>query len=271
MAVGKIPLMSPDGQVVTLAELARVRERSGQSVILHRGAQRVQLVTANVTGSAGRFASLAAERLARLRLAPGDYLRVDGTAQASAHARAQLWVDFLLAMLAILALLFIALGDVRSVGLLMVNLPFALLGGIVAIWVARLPVSLGAAVGFVTVFGITLRNAIMLLSHYRTLVIEEGRPWNRETVEMGAMNRLAPILMTASVTALGLLPLALGAHRAGQEIGGPMAIVILGGLISSTALSLLIVPTLALRVVRFSPTEAQMGFADPGASATLDS
>jgi len=254
-AVGEVPLVSSTGLIVPLAALARIRERPGQSLILHRGAQRVQVVTANVTGSAGQFVSLARRRLAGVPLAPGDYLRVGGTATASGRARLELTLDFLLALAAILGFLVIALRDVRSVGLLMANLPFALVGGVAAIWIAGLPVSLGAAVGFVTVFGITLRNAIMLLSHYRTLVLEEGRPWNRETAELGAMHRLAPILMTASVTALGLLPLALRPHLAGQEIEGPMAIVILGGLFSSTALTLLVLPMLALRFARFEPTE----------------
>ncbi len=258
-AIGRVPLVSPTGLVVPLAALARIRERSGQSVILHRGAQRVQIVTANVTGSAARFVAAARRRLASVPLASADYLRVGGTAVASGRARLQLTLDFLLALVAILALLFIALRDARTVGLLMVNLPFALVGGIAALWIARLPVSLGAAVGFVTVFGITLRNAIMLLSHFRTLVLEEGRPWNRETAELGAMHRLAPIVMTAAVTALGLLPLALGAHRPGQEIEGPMAMVILGGLVSSTALTLLVLPTLALRFVRFEVEDAWEG------------
>ena len=254
-AVGEVPLVSPTGLVVPLGVLAHIRERAGQSVILHRGAQRVQIVTANVTGSAARFVFLARRRLASVALSHGEYLRVGGTAIASSQARLQLSLDFILALAAILALLFIALRDARTVGLLTVNLPFALVGGIAAIWVARLPISLGAAVGFVTVFGITLRNAIMLLSHYRTLVIEEGRPWSRETAELGAMHRMAPILMTASVTALGLLPLALGARRPGQEIEGPMAMVILGGLFSSTALTLLVLPTLALRFARFETTD----------------
>ena len=250
-AIDNVPLVSPSGLVVRLAALAHIRERSGQSIILHRAARRVQIVTANVTGGAGRFVALARRRLAALALARGDYLHIGGTATASSRARLQLMLDFALALAAILALLVIALRDAWVVGLLTVNLPFALLGGIAVIWVARLPVSLGAAVGFVTVFGITLRNGIMLLSHYRTLVLEERRPWNRETAELGAMHRLAPILMTASVTALGLLPLAARPHLAGQEIEGPMAMVILGGLFSSTALTLLVLPTLALRFGRF--------------------
>ncbi len=254
-AIAKVPLVNRDGTVVLLGALAQIRERSGQSLILHRGAQRVQLVTANVSGSAGRFVTLARRRLAHLPLASGDYLRIGGTAAASGQARLQLALDFALALAAILGLLVIALRDGRTVALLAVNLPFALVGGVAAIWIAGLPVSLGAAVGFVTVFGITLRNAIMLLSHYRSLVTEDGLPWSWETARLGAMNRLTPILMTASVTALGLLPLAIGAHLPGQEIEGPMAIVILGGLFSSTALTLLVLPTLALRFARFEAAQ----------------
>jgi Cu/Ag efflux pump CusA len=100
------------------------------------------------------------------------------------------------------------------------------------------------------VFGITLRNAIMLLSHYRSLVEVERLPWSATTAQTGAMDRLSPILITASVTALGLLPIALGSNLPGQEIQGPMAIVILGGLCSSTVLTLLVLPMLAIRFAR---------------------
>ena len=102
-------------------------------------------------------------------------------------------------------------------------------------------------VGFVTLFGITMRNSIMLISHYEHLVSAEGMTWNLEAAIRGASERLAPILMTATVTGLGLLPLALGTGDPGREIEGPMAIVILGGLATSTVLNLLLLPTLALR------------------------
>ena len=105
--------------------------------------------------------------------------------------------------------------------------------------------------GFVTLFGITLRNAIMMLAHYQYLVTEQGLPWVSATAIRGASDRLLPILMTALVTGLGLLPVALASERPGGEIDGPMAIVILGGLVTSTVLNLLILPTLALRHGRF--------------------
>jgi Cu/Ag efflux pump CusA len=111
--------------------------------------------------------------------------------------------------------------------------------------------SLGTLVGFVTLFGITARNSIMMISHFEHLVSVEGMTWGMEAALRGASERLTPILMTALVTALGLLPLALGSGEAGREIEGPMALVILGGLLTSTLLNLLVLPTLALRYGRF--------------------
>ena len=143
--------------------------------------------------------------------------------------------------------------------LVLANLPFALVGGVLAIFLVgyfgddgRGSLSLGTLVGFVTLFGITMRNSIMMISHYDHLVKVENLPWGIETALRGATERLIPILMTALVTALGLLPLALGSGAAGREIEGPMAIVILGGLVNSTALNLLVLPVLALRFGKFS-------------------
>jgi Cu/Ag efflux pump CusA len=117
--------------------------------------------------------------------------------------------------------------------------------------------SLGSLVGFITLFGITLRNSIMLISHYEHLTSEEGMSWGLEAAIRGASERVTPILMTALVTGLGLLPLALGSGDPGREIEGPMATVILGGLVTSTLLNLLVLPTLALRYGRFEPVGAQ--------------
>jgi Cu/Ag efflux pump CusA len=137
----------------------------------------------------------------------------------------------------------------------LLNLPFALVGGVLAVFASGGLLSLGTLVGFVTLFGITMRNSIMMISHFECLVHEERRPWGVETALRGAAERFVPIVMTALVTALGLLPLAIGTGEAGREIEGPMAIVILGGLLTSTALNLFLLPTLALRYASF-PTEA---------------
>jgi Cu/Ag efflux pump CusA len=135
--------------------------------------------------------------------------------------------------------------------LVLANLPFALVGGVVAVALSDRILSLGSLVGFVTLFGIATRNAVMLISHYEHLVTVEGAAWGWDTALRGASERLGPILMTATVTGLALLPLALGSGDPGREIEGPMAIVILGGLATSTLLSLFVLPTLALRYVKF--------------------
>ena len=161
------------------------------------------------------------------------------------------------AIAAIMMLLFLALRSMRSLLLVLVNLPFALVGGVAAVLFMGGVVSIGSMVGFVTLFGITLRNSIMLISHYKHLVQAEGMTWGPEAALRGASERLVPILMTALVTALALLPLAIGSHVPGQEIEGPMAIVILGGLITSTLLNLLILPAIALKFGRFDKITAE--------------
>lgn len=156
-----------------------------------------------------------------------------------------------LAGLGIILLLSVIMMNYRNLLLVLANIPFALVGGVFAVWAMGGMLSLGPLVGFITLFGITLRNSIMLISHYEHLVAVEGMEWGLEAAMRGASERLAPILMTATVTGLGLLPLAIGSGAPGREIEGPMAIVILGGLITSTALNLHILPSLALRYGRF--------------------
>jgi Cu/Ag efflux pump CusA len=157
----------------------------------------------------------------------------------------------LIAAVIIVCLLYIAFGNVRNLLLVLVNVPFALVGGVLAALLAGGELSLGSMVGFVTLFGITMRNSIMMISHFEHLVSVEDVTWGHDAAMRGASERLLPILMTAVVTALGLLPLAIGSGTAGREIEGPMAIIILGGLFTSTALNLLVLPTLALRHGRF--------------------
>jgi Cu/Ag efflux pump CusA len=131
--------------------------------------------------------------------------------------------------------------------LVMANLPFSLLGGVLIIAATRIGLSLGSLVGLVTVFGISARNAILQLAHYEHMVEREGMTWDFALVLRGANERLVPILMTATVTALGLAPLAAGLHSPGQEIESPMAITVLGGLVSSTLLNLIVLPVLVHR------------------------
>jgi len=148
------------------------------------------------------------------------------------------------------------MGSHRNLLLVLLNIPFALVGGVLAALATGGELSLGSLVGFVTLFGITLRNPIMMISHYEHLVAVEDMSWGLDAAIRGASERLAPIAMTALVTGLGLLPLALGSGDPGREIEGPMAIVILGGLVTSTALNVLVLPTLALRHGKFEKTDS---------------
>jgi Cu/Ag efflux pump CusA len=186
------------------------------------------------------------------------YAVFSGTAEATKKAQQQLLMNSVIAGAGILLLLVVVTGNWRNLLLILANLPFALVGGVLAVVLTTVfgeagegGLNIGSLVGFVTLFGITTRNSIMMISHFEHLVQVEGMTWGLETAIRGASERLIPILMTAIVTAIGLLPLAIGTGEAGREIEGPMAIVILGGLITSTVLNLLVLPTLALRYGRF--------------------
>jgi Cu/Ag efflux pump CusA len=142
-------------------------------------------------------------------------------------------------------------GSTRLAILSFLTLPSALVGGVLAAWLGSGVISLGSLVGFFTVFGIAARNGIMMINHFQHLEREEGEPFGRELVIRGARERLSPILMTALATGLALVPLAIAGDLPGHEIEHPMAIVILGGLVTSTLLNLFVVPSLYLR---FAPS-----------------
>lgn len=251
--VGSLPLRNPQGTTVLLKQLADIQQTIGRYQIQHTAGQRLQTVTASVRGRAvSDFVYEAQMRIKREVAFPhGTYAVFSGEAQARAQSQHDLLANAALAGIGIVLLLFIALRSTRALLLVLLNLPFALVGGVATVLVMGGSLSLGSLVGFVTLFGITLRNSIMLVSHYQHLVNREGMRWGPDAARRGASERLVPILMTALVTALGLLPLAIYSGAPGNEIEGPMAMVILGGLITSTALNLLVLPTLALRFGRF--------------------
>jgi Cu/Ag efflux pump CusA len=194
----------------------------------------------------------------------GTYAVFSGESEARTQSQRDLLANGAMAAVGIALLLFLALKSRRGVALVLVNLPFALVGGVLSVAFTGGDLSLGGMVGFVTLFGISLRNSIMLISHYEHLVHVDGMPWGMDAAVRGASERLIPILMTALVTALALLPLAFTSGAAGNEIEGPMAIVILGGLATSTLLNLIVLPTLALRYGRF---ERDLS-AGPGATSS---
>ncbi|MCG5076773.1 efflux RND transporter permease subunit [Paraburkholderia tagetis] len=256
--IGKLMVRNADGYAVPLATLATIRQVAGRYQITHDGGQRMQAVAVNLGNRpVSDFVKEAQARVTREIAMPlGTYAVFSGESEARAQSQRDLLAYGGIALVGIALLLFLAMKNRRAVVLVLVNLPFALVGGVLSVVLTGANLSLGSMVGFVTLFGISLRNSIMLISHYEHLVHVDRQAWNMETAVRGASERLVPILMTALVTALALLPLAATSGAPGNEIEGPMAIVILGGLLTSTALNLIVLPTLALRYGRFTRDEA---------------
>jgi CzcA family heavy metal efflux pump len=265
--VGDLPLRSPGGAYVPLKQIADVYQTSGRYQVLHEGARRVQTVTANVTGTdLISFVRAAKAGIgSKVQLPAGTYIQFAGAAEAQSRSQRDLVVNSLIAIVGIVLLLSIVTRNWRNLLLVLANLPFALVGGVLALYATGGQLTLGGMVGFVTLFGITLRNSILMIAHYEHLVEVEGRQWGLSAAIVGAADRLTPILMTSIVTGLGILPLAIGMNDPGREIQGPMAIVILGGLLTSMALNLLVLPALALRYGRFERPQDE--FARPAVSA----
>jgi Cu/Ag efflux pump CusA len=251
-SIGALRIRTPTGRELPLSALADVTLESGRARILHESGQRRQVVTLNATTSDVVGLVEAAQRAIteKVKLPDGVYLKFGGAAEAASAASRDLALHSSIAAVGVLLLLMLAFPDWRSIVLILINVPFALVGGVIAVALGGGSVSIGSLVGFVTLFGISARNTIMLISHYAHLIGAEGAHWSGQTVLRGARERLTPILMTAVVTGLGLLPLALGSGEAGREVEGPMASVILGGLVSSTVLNLLVMPALVLRYLR---------------------
>jgi CzcA family heavy metal efflux pump len=247
-AAGEITVRSVDGRLVPLSGIATVALNATRSEVLHDGGRRRQVVTANSTGAdvAGLARRIQAAVAAEVSLPPGVYLEYSGAAEGQKVAQQELLINVAVAAVGIIALLILAFGGGRPAVLILSSAPSALAGGVAAVALSGGVISLGALVGFVTLFGIAARNSILLVAHADFLVTEEGAAWNLHTVLRATRERLAPILMTALVTGLGMVPLALGSGEAGREVQGPMATVILGGLATSTVLSLLLLPPLIL-------------------------
>jgi CzcA family heavy metal efflux pump len=233
---------------VPLSQVARVAPTESRFRVTHDGGQRYVSITFNVEGR-GLQATVddAKAKVAALKLPPGTYVEFSGAAAAQTASRNELLLYTAFALVLVGLILAICFHWRANSWLVLVNLPFSLIGAVAAIAATGIGLTVGTMVGLVTVFGISARNAILLLAHYEHLVEVEGAPWNAETVQRGARERLVPILMTATVTALGLLPLAIGMNQPGQEIEGPMAVTVLGGLVTSTLLNLVVLPALAER------------------------
>jgi Cu/Ag efflux pump CusA len=249
--VSHLLIDTPGGGHVELGRVAQLRVNSTPSDITRIDGSNKIDVLANVSGSnLGGAISAVRARLARIHLPLGYHVDLVGEAAERQAAQNRLLEMGLAAVVVILLLLQAAFSDARLAALMFLSLPVALVGGVLAAWLAVGTISLGALVGFFAVLGIAARNGILMISHLQHLEREEGEPFSFQLVIRGTSERLAPVLMTALATALALAPLVIFGNRPGQEIENPMAIVILGGLASSTLMNLFVLPALYLRFGR---------------------
>lgn len=230
-----------------LGSVARIDKTLGPNLINRENVQRRIIVTANVAGRDARSAALEADRKLRegVTLGPGYRIELGGEFEAEASASRTIVALSVVALLGMVGLLYAAFRSLRDVAIVMVNLPLALVGGVVAVWLGGGVLSVASLVGFITLFGIAARNGIMMITHMRQL-IAEGHS-THDAVVQGSLDRLVPILMTALTAALALVPIVLATGEPGNEIQAPMAAVILGGLTSSTLLNLVVLPSLFAR------------------------
>ncbi len=248
-ALEQLPIDTPNGGRVALGKVATVSIVPTPSQIIRVNGTRMQEVDANISGTDLGSASGQVQALLKGLRLPAGYtasLQGESVERASAQQRFE-WLG-LAALIVILLLLQAAFRSWRLALMLLVTLPVALVGGVLAAWGALGTITLGALVGFFTVLGIAARNGILMIAHFKHLEEEEGVPFGRLLVVRGASERLSPILMTALATALALVPLIIYGDQPGQEIEHPMAIVIIGGLATSTLLNLFVLPSLYLLV-----------------------
>jgi len=252
-----LPIMTPGGAVVPLGTLARVRHATGPVSINREGGQRRIVVSANVTGGdlVGVLKRIQAA-VGKIKLPRGYRVAYGGQFKREAAARQTLLGVGLLVVIGIFLLLYLAFGSARATVLILANLPFALVGGLLGILATDRIVSIASIVGFIALFGIATRNGILLISHYQHLQTEEGETLTGAVLR-GSLERLNPVLMTALTTGLAIIPLIVFGDQPGNELERPMALVIAGGLVSSTVLNMLVLPVLAKRFLKPSgdPTE----------------
>lgn len=248
-AIGSLLLTAPAGERVPLQRIADVREAQAPEMIAHEDAERRLVVQMNVRGrDVGGFVADARQQVAAAVALPSGYrLEWGGQFENQARATARLALVVPLSVVIIFLLLFVTFGQLRQASLVILNVPFALVGGIAALWLRGINLNLSAAVGFIALFGVAVLNGVVLIAAVNRLR-EQGEAL-RPAVLAGASTRLRPVLMTALVASFGFVPMALS-HGAGAEIQRPLATVVIGGVITSTLLTLIVLPTLYERMER---------------------
>jgi CzcA family heavy metal efflux pump len=243
-ALRNVTVDTPNGTQIPVAAIANIEIIPGPNQVLRENTQRRIVVQSNVQGR--DLGSVVGEMQSRLRaqvqLPEGYFIEFGGQFQAQQEATKRLSVLTLFSLVAIFFLLMKALGDWRSAAQVMINIPLALIGAIIALLITGGVFSIATLVGFISLVGITSRNGIMMISHYMHLMREEGEDFTEAMVIRGSLERLVPVLMTALTAGLSLVPLAFAAGAPGKEILHPLAVVVLGGILTSTLLDQIVTP-----------------------------
>lgn len=250
-SMGNMLIAAPGGQLLPLSAIADVVRDQGPNAITRESVERMQLVMANVSGrDLGSVVADVQAALETIELPQGAHIELGGQFESAASASQALLLLGLIVLVGMFLLLRQAFRSSNDAALVMINLPLALVGGVVGLWLTGGVLSVATIVGFITLFGIATRNGVMMVTHIKHLQDVEGVKDLAEAVRRGAEERLVPILMTAISAGLALLPLAIAMGQPGSEIQAPMAIVILCGLTSSTLLNMLVLPAIYLKVTR---------------------
>ena len=235
---------TPQGTQIPVSAVADIERIPGPNQVLRENTQRRIVVQSNTAGrDLGSVVRDMQQRIkAQVQLPEGYFIEYGGQFEAQQEATKRLSILTVFSLIAIFFLLLKALGDWRSALQVMVNIPLALIGAIFALLLTGGVFSVATLVGFISLVGITSRNGIMMISHYLHLVREEGEEFNEQMIIRGSLERLVPVLMTALTAGLSLIPLVLAAGQPGKEILHPLAVVVLGGILTSTLLDQLVTP-----------------------------
>jgi Cu/Ag efflux pump CusA len=255
-AIQSLPIDTPAGVQVRLKEVADVLVVPMHNEIKREAASRRLDISCNVQGrDLGAVADEVEQKVRALPFEPGYHPQFLGEEAARQESTRRLYMLAVLALLGVILIIYSDFGSARMTLIVTFTLPFALVGGLLGVGLTGGILSLGSLVGFITVLGIASRNGILLVSHYRHLEDHEGETFGPALVQRGSEERLAPILMTVLSTGLALLPLVITGQKPGHEVEYPLAVVILGGLVTSTLLNLFLLPALYLRFGQRSEAE----------------
>ena len=247
-----VRLISPTGAVVLLSDVASITEVPGPNQVSRENVRRRIVVSCNVQGRdlGSTVKDIEASVAQDIEFPRGYTLRFEGQFESQREATRVILVLGLLSLLLMLGILYSHYQNLVMAVQVMMSIPFAFIGSVAALWITDQPFSVASLVGFISLCGIASRNGVLMISHYLHLMAEEGMEFGREMVIRGSLERVAPVLMTALTTGLGLIPLAMAAGQPGKELLYPVAVVVIGGLITSTILDFLVRPTVFMKFAR---------------------